>query len=307
MFTFSPLDHDRKEIRLLTIAPGAWDNLDDILNCEILHIARMKTVHTHDQNDGSVDDDEAMQERQGEKPRNTRMSCGNEEVDVDDDLETGSYETISYAWGDPAQRATILLNGVTFDIAKSSEQALRRVRLLHRPRTVWIDAVCINQTDIAERSQQVAIMADIYRSGRRNIVYLGEATSSTGTAINSINHLMDTAIADAINDGQSLVDKVFSSDGSFRYDPAGLQLASNEDALAEFYSRPWFRSVKTPINRTNANMPQSTLGTPRSRPCATEYLLLWTLRDRFVICPYDSRMANTQARTYAWYPSGHCE
>ena len=34
--------------------------------------------------------------------------------------------------------------------------------------TFWIDAICINQADLDERSQQVAIMRDIYASAEQS-------------------------------------------------------------------------------------------------------------------------------------------
>jgi hypothetical protein len=51
------------------------------------------------------------------------------------------------------------------------------------PRRIWIDAVCINQQDLRERSQQVSIMRDIYRSARDVVVWLGEDHSRAAEAI----------------------------------------------------------------------------------------------------------------------------
>jgi len=41
-------------------------------------------------------------------------------------------------------------------------------------RRVWIDAICINQDNLDERSQQVSLMTDIYSKARRVIIWLGE-------------------------------------------------------------------------------------------------------------------------------------
>lgn len=43
---------------------------------------------------------------------------------------------------------------------------------------IWIDAICINQSDDAEKSVQVAMMADIYAGAKNVIVWLGEGTDS---------------------------------------------------------------------------------------------------------------------------------
>ena len=50
----------------------------------------------------------------------------------------------------------------------------RRVRKLKNTRTVWIDAICINQADPSECGHQVQMMGDTYSNGIRNLAYLGE-------------------------------------------------------------------------------------------------------------------------------------
>jgi hypothetical protein len=42
-----------------------------------------------------------------------------------------------------------------------------------RGRVLWIDALCINQDDDAERVHQVGIMGSIYRQARQVLVWLG--------------------------------------------------------------------------------------------------------------------------------------
>jgi len=54
------------------------------------------------------------------------------------------------------------------------EKALRRIRNESQARVLWVDAICINQTDDEERSQQVRIMGRIYKSTRECIMWLGE-------------------------------------------------------------------------------------------------------------------------------------
>lgn len=93
-----------------------------------------------------------------------------------------AYETISYVWGDATVRGTILLDNVTLDVPKSSETVLRRMRLPKRDRIVWIDAMCINQTDVEERNQQVAMMADIYGNTAKDLIWLGHPPRASEAA-----------------------------------------------------------------------------------------------------------------------------
>jgi hypothetical protein len=84
------------------------------------------------------------------------------------------YETISYCWGLPRAPSTIKLNGRLTPVPASSEVALKRMRFSDRPRVLWIDAICIDQSSVTERSAQVALMATVYRVARQNLIYLGE-------------------------------------------------------------------------------------------------------------------------------------
>lgn len=74
------------------------------------------------------------------------------------------YEALSYEWG-PAncEKEVILLNGDEFEIGINLFSALLEMRLPHRDRLMWIDAICINQhDDVSERNHQVGIMRSIY-------------------------------------------------------------------------------------------------------------------------------------------------
>jgi Heterokaryon incompatibility protein (HET) len=86
---------------------------------------------------------------------------------------------ISYAWGDPTPTSSIHLNGQTFLVASNLYAALCYLRVylsglaqINADCPLWIDAICINQTDSTEKSSQVPLMADIY-SDREVWVWLG--------------------------------------------------------------------------------------------------------------------------------------
>ncbi|EME40241.1 hypothetical protein DOTSEDRAFT_108565, partial [Dothistroma septosporum NZE10] len=74
-----------------------------------------------------------------------------------------SFETISYTWGDASLSGDILVNGEALRIPASAVAAIRNVRTLDRERVVWIDSVCINQNDLAERGEQVTLMSRVYQ------------------------------------------------------------------------------------------------------------------------------------------------
>lgn len=98
--------------------------------------------------------------------------------------EPPQYETLSYAWGPPGvSSSSISLNDETFKISVELEAALRWLRLPDTMRYVWIDAICIDQSNIVELNSQVSKMTEIYRSAWRAVVWLGEATSDSDRAL----------------------------------------------------------------------------------------------------------------------------
>jgi len=118
------------------------------------------------------------------------------------------YEALSYTWGDNSNLRTIILDGVPFQVTANLETALRHLRYppfsnlqshgegrLHignqcKDRVLWIDALCINQSDCAETSQQVAIMAKIYSHASRVLIWLGEETEEVSDAFGSIKRAL---------------------------------------------------------------------------------------------------------------------
>ena len=76
--------------------------------------------------------------------------------------EAPSYGAISYVWGNAKDCRRIRVNGDTMSIGENCWYALRQLRQHNPCAYYWLDAICINQTDIAERSSQVDVMGDIF-------------------------------------------------------------------------------------------------------------------------------------------------
>ena len=86
------------------------------------------------------------------------------------------YEALSYTWGASTEGHTILLNGgVPINVTDNLYQALRRLRYVSKVRTLWVDALCINQADTVERADQVGQMGLIYKAATCVNVWLGES------------------------------------------------------------------------------------------------------------------------------------
>lgn len=89
-----------------------------------------------------------------------------------------TFNAISYTWadesGDDRKLAEILLDGQPFRVTRNCDLALRRVRQRDYAASVWIDAICIDQSNDIERGHQVRLMPQIYQQATRVLMYIGE-------------------------------------------------------------------------------------------------------------------------------------
>jgi hypothetical protein len=84
------------------------------------------------------------------------------------------YEALSYAWGDAKVTSPIFLESCPFQATVNLVSALRHLRHEDNTRTLWVDAICIDQSNIQERGHQVAFMAKIYSMAECDILWLGD-------------------------------------------------------------------------------------------------------------------------------------
>ncbi|KAJ9131012.1 Heterokaryon incompatibility protein [Pleurostoma richardsiae] len=87
------------------------------------------------------------------------------------------YVALSYLWGDPSATERIFVDNHEFQATSNLAAALRHIRRnLKEEQTavLWVDAVCINQADVEERSAQVRMMRDIYGTAALILCWLGE-------------------------------------------------------------------------------------------------------------------------------------
>ncbi|KAJ2976710.1 hypothetical protein NUW58_g8017 [Xylaria curta] len=84
------------------------------------------------------------------------------------------YEALSYCWADPSEVDRIAIGSAYLPLAHSLRAALFRLRSPTHPRDVWVDAICINQKDVDERSREVQFMHRIYSNAHRVLIWLDE-------------------------------------------------------------------------------------------------------------------------------------
>ncbi|KAF9872851.1 heterokaryon incompatibility protein [Colletotrichum karsti] len=88
--------------------------------------------------------------------------------------QTHQYAALSYAWGSSRKSNQIIVNSEVQYITFNLDRALRAIRRPTSPVTIWVDSICINQKDAAEKSNQVGLMHDIFGSATQVFAYIGD-------------------------------------------------------------------------------------------------------------------------------------
>lgn len=74
-----------------------------------------------------------------------------------------SYNTLSFTWGTDDPSDYIWIEGRALPIRPNLEPALHSLRFPVRRRRLWIGALCVDQSNLEERSRQVIYMSLTYK------------------------------------------------------------------------------------------------------------------------------------------------
>jgi hypothetical protein len=213
-FTYLPLDPAGQEIRLIRLLPSQFD--DDI-HVEIFH-----------------------------------ESLSEENVP--------EYEALSYAWGSTQTSHSIFISQTreplannqrppgsipslgalkTLAITQNLSVALRHLRHSDTCRILWIDAICINQQNIPERSAEVGRMGLIYSKAARTTVWLGPESMNSTLATETLRSLGKGISYDPINHSFTVVPG--STIDNIKMDPDAIAAMAPEwEAIQNLLYRDWF-------------------------------------------------------------------
>ncbi|KAF2972895.1 hypothetical protein GQX73_g516 [Xylaria multiplex] len=145
------------------------------------------------------------------------------------------YTALSYVWGDPAPVDKISLDGQELGITENLAAALRDIRDATRVHCVWADAICIDQSNICERNQQVAIIGQIYSCANNTIIYLGPLESHSEFVLREVQEAVhQDSYTTNITDATPLK---MPRDASY-----GVETIISEAEKGLLF-RPWFRRI----------------------------------------------------------------
>lgn len=173
------------------------------------------------------------------------------------------YEALSYTWGSAENPSSVVVTvdhtyesknhgnslarivsfstSRSISITRNLAEALPYLRHATKPRTLWIDAICIDQKNSKEKGEQVSRMAEIYKSSSRVLVWLGPEMSASSAVIEFLNELSCQISVDwvtmktssrpeAAKDWKEMTDSFYNSE-------------TLVDGLSQLLTRPWFERL----------------------------------------------------------------
>ena len=195
-YEYEPLDSARKEIRILEFDDVTLVQADEPLRCEVRIVSLLH-------------------------------------LDVE-------FDAISYSWGSARSSHFIQIRDGLVSVGRNTELALRYLHAEARQqsdgrRRIWIDAVCINQQNVDERSSQVRIMADIYYKAHQVLAFLGPPQAWTSNAFATLRAVCAHAFSNTA--GPMDLHSLFTT---VTYDTTRLPPNMDIRSLVEFFESPWY-------------------------------------------------------------------
>jgi hypothetical protein len=147
-----------------------------------------------------------------------------------------SYHAISYVWGDPESNTTILINDKPFQVRTNCEFALKQAYWQAKSLYYWVDAICIDQENLDEKSKQVAMMGNIYKRAAHVFACVGNHTDDSLFLFQNIGPFLLT-MCESESWTKSLILNLSRRPGLFK--TRRLIRACMDFARRPYFSRLW--------------------------------------------------------------------
>jgi hypothetical protein len=97
------------------------------------------------------------------------------------------FEAISYTWGNDNDSVTIIVDAQPVKIRRNLWKFLSVLRKSDEPRLVWVDAICISQTDLIEKAYQVQMIGKTFSSATQTVAWLGDEADGSADLIEQMS------------------------------------------------------------------------------------------------------------------------
>jgi hypothetical protein len=130
--------------------------------------------------------------------REAPLRCFLKTISIHEGKSTEPYHALSYYWGSIENPETVEVYGgswgyrqfggsfkipITSNCALALRQFCAEATAERQRLVIWTDALCINQTDVEERSAQVTIMRDIYKASHGVWMWIGGTSLAAETGL----------------------------------------------------------------------------------------------------------------------------
>jgi hypothetical protein len=114
--------------------------------------------------------------------------------------DSSSYVALSYAWGNSvASRQIACGANEGLSVTTNCYDALQQLRHSFRTRTLWVDSICVNQSNEEEKSHEVSLMQDIYDRAEKVYIWLGKGNQNSDYAMDWLaNATLDLSLEFAV-------------------------------------------------------------------------------------------------------------
>lgn len=148
------------------------------------------------------------------------------------------YHALSYVWGVSSDRKPIICNSHSVEVTTSLHSALHQYRKRGRTTHLWVDALCINQSNADEKTHQVRMMQDIYKQAAKVIIWLGDQEEHDEMAMKTLG------LINAPWETFEGIPLYYNQDAS-AYDQYLAYSLPDEaiQAVSLFLQRPWFQRI----------------------------------------------------------------
>ncbi|KAM0713931.1 hypothetical protein Q7P37_010893 [Cladosporium fusiforme] len=144
------------------------------------------------------------------------------------------YTALSYVWGSSVLECTVDIGEISLGITRSLDTAIRHLRHEKESVIVWIDQICINQSDLAEKTAQVQLMSLIYERAWNTVIWLGDfAADDAFDALQELQNITINASGPLLDEEKErMCNPPYMVPGGFK-------------AIERFFSAPWFQRTWT--------------------------------------------------------------
>jgi hypothetical protein len=197
--------------------------------------------------------------------RSSAIHCFLQTTTIQDGRSTIPYDAISYFWGSTETTDNIIVHDgppveqpghgfevpVTYALTGALRQFRAKATESQKPLVLWTDAICINQRNVAERSQQVAIMRKVYEAATSVLIWLGEGDPVAEAGLVDLFGLAMCRQA-GVTDRDPALDAFDYDDFDGKPD---LQSLERVDAISKSYGKPGGVSRECPdVRELGADM-----------------------------------------------------